>query len=135
MVEDKRRIMVVDDDITNLNACVYTLMDHYDIIPANSAVKMFKLLTKVRPELIFLDVEMPELNGFEAIKTLKEDVNLAGIPVVFMTATSDPDRERQGIELGAMDFITKPISRSLILKRLANYLELVDLRQGQEKAS
>jgi putative two-component system response regulator len=126
MEENKRRIMVVDDDITNLNACVYSLMEFYDIVPANSADKMFKLLAKVRPEIIILDIEMPIVNGFEAIKKLKEDKDLANIPVIFMTATTDPDREATGIELGAMDFIVKPISRALILRRLENYLKIVD---------
>jgi putative two-component system response regulator len=123
--------MIVDDDITNLNALVYTLMDDYDIMPATSAEKMFKLLSKVKPELIFLDVEMPVTNGFVALKRLKENSELANIPVVFMTATSDPEREALGVGLGAMDFIAKPVSRSLMLKRLENYLEIVDFRANK----
>ncbi|MDR2301274.1 MAG: response regulator [Deltaproteobacteria bacterium] len=128
MEDDKRRIMVVDDDITNLNACVFSLMEFYDIIPASSADKMFKLLAKVKPELIILDIEMPEKDGFEAMRELKRNGDLANIPVIFMTATMDPEWETNGVELGALDFIYKPLSRALTLRRLKNYFELIDFR-------
>jgi putative two-component system response regulator len=131
MNDDKRRIMVVDDDITNLNVCVLSLMDDYDVMPATSVEKMFKLLSKVRPEIILLDVEMPGVDGFEAIRRLKEDPVLAGIPVVFVTATADPEKEVEGIKLGAVDFITKPYSRALLMKRVSNHLELEDHRRGR----
>jgi putative two-component system response regulator len=122
--------MVVDDNVTNLNACVYSLMDDFDVIPATSAEKMFKLLAKIRPDLILLDIEMPQVNGLEAMRRLKSDQGLSSIPVVFLTATAESESEVTGLELGALDYITKPFSRTLLLRRLGNYLELTEYRLG-----
>jgi putative two-component system response regulator len=128
MTAEKKLIMVVDDNLTNLNACIYALMDNYNVVPATSAEKMFKLLGKVKPDLILLDVEMPEVDGYEALKRLKADPKTAEIPVIFVTALLDPEEAAEGLELGALDYVVKPFSRHLLLKRLENYLELLERR-------
>ncbi|MDR1297308.1 MAG: response regulator [Deltaproteobacteria bacterium] len=129
MEAPKKRVMVVDDNITNLNACIFALMDQFDVIPATSAEKMFKLLTRVRPDLILLDVEMPGTGGYEALRALRENGGYSDIQVIFLTATNDARMTDEGLEMGALDYIFKPFSRRLLIRRLENYLELLDYRR------
>jgi class 3 adenylate cyclase/glutaredoxin len=83
---------------------------------------MFALLEKHHPDLILLDIEMPEMNGYEAIKILKEKDETRDIPVIFLTGKSETDDELDGLTLGAVDYITKPFVPSLLLKRIAVHL-------------
>lgn len=118
--------MLVDDNLTNLNVGKNALLEHYDILPATSAEKMFKLLGRVTPDLILLDVEMPEMGGYEAIKILKSNPETAFIPVIFLTAMIDQESELAGLSLGAVDYITKPFVQTLLLKRIELHLQLED---------
>jgi len=111
-------IIVVDDDITNLTAAKSTLSQKYNVITAPSGEKLFLLLEKVTPELILLDVEMPGLNGYSVMEMLKNKEKTAHIPVIFLTAKIDPESELRGLNLGAVDYITKPFSRELLVKRV-----------------
>jgi putative two-component system response regulator len=122
----KRKIMLVDDNLTNLNVGKNALLDHYDVLPATSAEKMFKLLGRVTPDLILLDVEMPDMGGYEAIKILKNNLATAFIPVIFLTAMNDQESELAGLSLGAVDYITKPFVQTLLLKRIELHLQLED---------
>ncbi len=120
----QRTIFVVDDNDTNLVSIAEALEQHYRIITIPSAMKLFSLLDKLTPSLILLDVEMPGIDGYEAIKRLKENPAHADIPVIFLTGFNDSDSEARGIELGAADFITKPFSKTVLLNRLENHLNL-----------
>jgi putative two-component system response regulator len=111
-------VIVVDDDITCLAVAKNNLAEKYDVFTAPSGQKLFLLLEKVTPALILLDIEMPDVNGFEVIRTLKNAVKTASIPVIFLTGKIDPESEVKGLNLGAVDYITKPFSRELILKRV-----------------
>ncbi|MDR1395240.1 MAG: response regulator [Deltaproteobacteria bacterium] len=122
----KRKIMLVDDNLTNLNVGKNALLEHYDVLPATSAEKMFKLLGRVTPDLILLDVEMPVMGGYEAIKILKSKMETAFIPVIFLTAMNDQESELAGLSLGAVDYITKPFVQPLLLKRIELHLQLED---------
>ena len=118
-MESKREIViVVDDDITNLTVTKNNLTDKYDVFTVPSGEKLFRLLEKVRPALILLDIEMPEMDGYEVIKILKSVERTACIPVVFLTGKHDPESEVKGLDLGAVDYIMKPFSRELLLKRV-----------------
>jgi putative two-component system response regulator len=88
---------------------------------------MFSLLRKKRPDLILLDIEMPEMNGFEAMKQLKASDIHTEIPVIFLTGRTDIVSEAYGIELGAVDFITKPFSEPVLLNRIKNHLNIDEL--------
>jgi len=88
---------------------------------------MFKALTKFTPDMILLDIEMPEMNGFEAIRELKENENYADIPVIFLTGLSDAGSEALGIELGAVDFIMKPFTEPVLLNRIRKHLDIDEL--------
>ena len=114
-------VFVVDDNGTNLLAAEEVLEDHYRVITFSSAAKMFVVLGKVTPDLILLDIEMPEMDGFEAISQLKSNDLHSKIPVVFMTATDDAANKERGAGLGAVGFIIKPFSGQALLDCVENY--------------
>ena len=129
----KREIVfIVDDNITNLIVSKNNLADKYDVFTAPSGKKLFQLLEKVTPELILLDIEMPEMDGYEVIKVLKSAERTAHIPVIFLTAKNDPDSEVKGLDLGAVDYIMKPFSRELLLKRVEIHI-LIEAQKKQLK--
>ena len=123
----RKIIFVVDDSSTNLAAAENALESQYLVIPLSSADKMFAALAKIRPDLILLDIDMPEMDGFETIKRLKSSDLHSGIPVIFLTALSETNTEAKGIELGAVDFIVKPFSIPVLLNRVKNHLHIDEL--------
>ena len=118
-------IILVEDNLTNLTMGKNMLKTFYQVIPAVSAQVLFETLEEVIPDLILLDIEMPEMSGYEAIQLLKKDARFADIPVIFLTAKDDAGSELEGLDLGAVDYITKPFSAPLLLKRIARELQVV----------
>jgi putative two-component system response regulator len=114
--------MLVDDNIANLKIGKNALVDIYDVYTAPSAAKMFELLERNVPVLILLDINMPEMDGYEAIRLLKEKDRTKDIPVIFLTGKDDPDSEFEGLSLGAIDYIAKPFSPPLLRKRIEVHL-------------
>jgi putative two-component system response regulator len=98
-----------------------------------SAAKMFNLLEKIKPDLILLDIEMPEMNGFVALEKLMLNKQTAGIPVIFLTAQTDAAIEARGFEMGAVDFVTKPFSEPVLQNRIASHLHIADLIKERTK--
>jgi putative two-component system response regulator len=96
MENQRKKIVLVDDNITILTMGNYILNAKYDIFTVPSGEKLFRLLEKVFPDLILLDIEMPEMSGYEVIKKLKADKRIAGIPVIFLTAKNDMGSELEG---------------------------------------
>ncbi|GHU44823.1 two-component system response regulator [Spirochaetia bacterium] len=125
METEKKIIMMVDDNVTNLTMGKNILKDTYNVFPVNSAAMLFELVGKVSPDLILLDIEMPDMDGFAAIKKLKAENATCDIPVIFLTSRNDSASELNGLSLGAADFISKPFSPPLLLKRIENYLLLI----------
>ena len=122
MSDIRNKIILVDDIKANLDQGRNILKAFYEVYPASSAAKLFSYLEKVIPDLILLDIEMPEMNGYEAIKVLKADERYADIPVIFLTAKSDEISEREGFDLGAADYVAKPFSAPRLFKRIENQL-------------
>ncbi|MDR0562142.1 MAG: response regulator [Spirochaetaceae bacterium] len=122
MSADRKKIMLVDDDITNLTVGKNALIEKYDVFTIPSGEKLFKMLDKVIPDMILLDVDMPGMNGYDVISALKKRENAANIPVIFLTAQNDDGSELRGLSLGAIDYITKPFSPLLLLKRIEVHL-------------
>jgi putative two-component system response regulator len=118
MEEDRKKVILVDDNPINLKLARNTLMGQYDVFTVPSAEKLFQLLEKTVPDIILLDVMMPEMNGYEAIKVLKDNPGTADIPVIFLTSKSDASSELEGFLYGAVDYISKPIAPQLLLKRV-----------------
>ena len=125
----QKTIFVVDDSSTNLAAAENVLENQYLVIPLSSASKMFSAMEKIKPDLILLDIDMPEMDGLEAIKRLKASDSSSEIPVIFLTAMSEPATEARGIELGAVDFIVKPFSEPVLMNRVKNHLHIDELIQ------
>jgi putative two-component system response regulator len=124
-----KTIFAVDDSDTNLEMVQEALENHYRVMPMASAAKMFAFLEKIRPDLILLDIEMPEINGIEALRRLKANHLYADIPVVFLTGRFEADVEAYGFQLGAIDFITKPFSAPVLLNRIKTHLDIDELIQ------
>ena len=119
-----KKIIIVDDNAANLSVGRNLLKPYYEVFPAPSAEKLFSILKKFVPDLILLDVNMPEMNGYEAIAILKSDKRYMDIPVIFLTAKNDEESEMEGFDLGAADYVTKPFSGPLLLRRITNQLLL-----------
>jgi len=126
-------IFIVDDNETNLTMAEEVLMAQYRVVALSSAPKMFKALEKFKPDLILLDVEMPDMSGFEAMSKLKENELYANIPVIFLTGLSDANSEAYGIELGAVDFIMKPFTEPVLMNRIKKHLDIDDLVRERTK--
>jgi two-component system, sensor histidine kinase and response regulator len=120
MSVEQKKIIVVDDMPDNLSALRNTLKDLYEVYPCPSASKMFDVLGHVHPDLILLDVKMPDMDGYDAIKKLK--ILYDDIPVIFLTYMSDAQSEIEGLELGAIDYIRKPFVVPLLLQRIKTHL-------------
>jgi len=110
-----KTIFIVDDSDTNLAMAEEALEDHFRIMTLPSAGKMFTMLEKLTPDLILLDIEMPIMNGFQALERLKAASSWAGIPVIFLTGTINANIQEQSSKLGAAGIITKPFSQSALL--------------------
>ncbi|MCL2617723.1 MAG: response regulator [Defluviitaleaceae bacterium] len=128
MTKDQRKVIfVVDDSDTNLSTAEAVLEDSYDVMTMSSAARMFTLLEKIQPHLILLDIEMPQMNGFEAMGSIKENPRYSDIPVIFLTSLSDTASEVKGFELGVVDFITKPFSTPVLLNRVKMHMNVDQL--------
>ena len=117
-----KTIFIVDDNDTNLMAAKTALDGVYKAFALPSAARMFKLAEKIMPDLILLDIDMPEMDGFEAIQVLKSDNNLKSIPVIFLTAKDDEAMEIRGLEMGALDFVKKPFSAPVLIERIEKHI-------------
>ncbi|MCL2767066.1 MAG: response regulator [Peptococcaceae bacterium] len=128
-----RKIITVDDNLTNLAALKNILKPVYEVFPVSSAAKMFDILERVRPDLILLDVEMPEINGYDAARLLKNNHAFKDIPIIFVTALSSEQNELEGLELGAVDYIYKPFVAQLLLRRIETHMSLAEHKMELQK--
>jgi putative two-component system response regulator len=126
METQRKLIVMVDDDISNLKIGRNALVESFDVYTVPSAEKLFELLRRYTPQLILLDIDMPEVDGYQAIQILKSRPETRDIPVIFLTGKSDPDSELRGLELGAIDYISKPIVAKLLNKRVELHLRLFE---------
>jgi len=122
MERETKTVFLVDDTSTNLAVGRDALEEIYDVYTFNSGPRVLKVLEKNTPDLILLDIEMPEMNGYEVMKHIRSNPETAQIPVIFLTSRSDGESELEGLSLGAIDYIFKPFSPVLLLKRIENHL-------------
>jgi putative two-component system response regulator len=128
---EKPTILVVDDTPENIEILAGTLKSDYKIKVANNGKTALKIAQKMpMPDLILLDVMMPEMDGYEVCERLKSQPNTAQIPVIFVTAKISPEDEIHGLQVGAVDYITKPINPKIALQRVATHLALNDVKRG-----
>ena len=117
-----KTIYVIDDSDTNLAMAEEALENDFRVMTLPSAAKMFTLLQKITPDLILLDIEMPEMNGYEALERLKANALWSAIPVIFLTGTRDASIEEKSSKLGAVGIVTKPFSPEILLKQVNLYI-------------
>ncbi len=121
----KPTILVVDDTPDNLLLMSSLLKDDYQVKIVNSGEKALKIAASdTPPDLILLDIMMPEMDGYEVCQRLKHDPKTENIPVIFLTAKAALEDETKGLEMGAVDYITKPVSPPIVLARVKNHLAL-----------
>ncbi|MCL1814280.1 MAG: response regulator [Treponema sp.] len=118
----KKLIILVDDNPANLRIGKNVLSEKYTVATAPSAAKLFKLLENNDPVLILLDIDMPEMDGYDAIQVLKANQGTKNIPVIFLTGMTDSLNEEKGRALGAVDYITKPFEPKLLMACIEKYL-------------
>ena len=133
MGEERKTIFLVDDNASNLSMGRDVLSGTYNAYTFNSGQTLFKALDKKKPDLILLDVEMPEMNGYEVIERLKSDKSTVDIPVIFLTAHESVEAEIRGFSLGAADYITKPFSAPRLLKRIEKHLDFIAMRNAEQQ--
>ena len=114
----KKSILLVDDSTTNLTLVNALLSNTYTLYTAIDGARMFKLLQNIRPDLILLDIEMPEMDGYEVLKRLKSDAGIADIPVVFLTAHDIGENGPHSLPAGAVGYIAKPFSEQHLLNSI-----------------
>jgi putative two-component system response regulator len=114
----RKKIILVDDTLVNLKIGAKVLGDDYDVFTVPSAEKLFKMLEKIIPDLILLDIDMPVMDGYETLKFLKAGERTRGIPVIFLSSNRGPLYESRGLDIGAVDYLTKPYSPQLLKRRV-----------------
>lgn len=125
-----KHILIVDDNKTNLVSAKNALADNYKVTAVTSGEQALKFLDKNVPDLILLDINMPEMDGFEVLERIKNIPECNHLPVIFLTADNDSETESRCLESGAQDFIVKPFVPAVMLSRIGRILELEELRKG-----
>jgi putative two-component system response regulator len=118
-----KRILIVDDNLLTLKQLEAHLSQRYEVILAKSGKVALEICKTIVPDLILLDVKMPEMDGFETLKAFQKNPGLEFVPVLFLTGVNDTMTEIKCLELGAMDFITKPANKSILLHRIELHLQ------------
>ncbi len=121
----KNTVLIVDDEPINLSVLTHILINQYQVRAANSGQRALEVaVTDPKPDIILLDIMMPEMDGYEVVSKLKENPQTSDIPVIFVTAMDDVTDEELGFELGAVDYIAKPIRPAILLARVKAHLTL-----------
>ena len=130
---NKRIILMVDDVELNHKIAREVLEDTYDLFEAHSAAEGFDILEKIVPDLILLDIVMPDMDGFEMLKLIKRNNRLKKVPVIFLTADSSPEVEVEGFNCGIADYITKPFVPTVMKKRIETQIALAEYEHTLEE--
>ena len=128
-----KQILVVDDNLSILKQISAHLAGEYEVSLAKSGLLALQICMREKPDLILLDIEMPDMDGFDVIARLKQNPYLDRIPVIFLTASHDAATEVKALESGARDFITKPAERSILLHRIELHLRLTSYQAQTEQ--
>ncbi len=132
MDEQKAKILVVDDEANNRKLIQHILKDKYRLFFAVNGKEALNVCTHVMPDMILLDIMMPEMDGFEACRHFKNDPKTSDIPLIFITAMNDVKDEAEGFKLGGVDYITKPIVKATLLARINTHLTISRQKQKLE---
>jgi PleD family two-component response regulator len=128
-----KRILIVDDEKINIMALARFLKPEYEIIVATDGVSAVETAKKHEPDIILLDILMPEMTGFEVLIQLKNAGETMNIPVIFITGLSNAADEEKGLLLGAVDYITKPFNQNIVKARISTHIKMTDYIRTIEK--
>jgi len=135
MSEKKHTLLIIDDIIDNLMLLGEAMSPEYKIKVATSGTQGLELaVQEPLPDLILLDIMMPGMDGYEVCRRLKEDGRTRQIPVIFLSALDKESDELQGLDAGAVDFITKPFKLEIVRARIGTQIELLRMRQQLQEA-
>ena len=126
-----KKLLIVDDEPTSIRVLAETLPPYYQLFSATSGQEALKLAARIQPDLILLDIRMPDMDGYELFRAMQADQFLRTIPIIFVTALTGEEDESIGLALGAVDYITKPFRPAIVRQRISNYLELKQRRDEQ----
>jgi len=132
-MKNTHRILIVDDIPSNIKILADLLQEEYKISVATNGPDALELVQKEAPDIILLDIMMPGMDGYEVCQQLKVNERSKNIPVIFVTAKTEIEDEQHGLELGAVDYITKPISPPIVLARVRNHIALKEARDHLEE--
>jgi len=125
MQKDRKTILIVDDASENIDVLRGILKDQYKIKASNNGARALDIAFATQPpDLILLDVMMPDMDGYEVCQRLKDDPRTARIPIIFVTAMTDTADEVKGLELGAVDYLTKPVNPPIVRARVKTHITL-----------
>ncbi|HZF70425.1 HD-GYP domain-containing protein [Sulfuricurvum sp.] len=134
MAIKKDKILIVDDLPENLMMLMNILKEDYSVIAATNGAKAIELATlDPKPDIILLDIMMPDMDGYEVCRYLQKDIQTRDIPIIFITAKTEADDEAKGLDLGAVDYIGKPVVPAIVRARVRNHLELKRHRNHLEE--
>ena len=132
-MDNTKTILVVDDSKANLTLAKQALDEYYQVSLVTSGQMALRFLEKRVPDLILLDINMPEMDGLETLRQIRANHEYQDVPVIFLTAKTDPETEVECLKLGAADFIGKPFVPQVMRSRIARTLELEEFRRLAEK--
>ncbi|WP_374671040.1 two-component system response regulator [Acidovorax temperans] len=130
--DQRPRLLLVDDEPTNLQVLRHVLQADYRLLFATDGARALQVAREQQPQLILLDIMMPGMDGYAVCRALKADPATAGIPVIFVTALNDSQDETAGFDVGAVDYITKPVSPPVVRARVRTHLSLVRMEELRE---
>jgi len=116
-------ILIVDDENMNILALTHILRPEYTIYAAKNGQSAIRIAKKQLPDIILLDILMPEMNGYEILSMLKSDEETWKIPVIFVTGLISPEDEKKGLEMGAADYISKPFNAGIVREKIRNQIQ------------
>jgi signal transduction histidine kinase/HPt (histidine-containing phosphotransfer) domain-containing protein len=131
----KNSILIVDDDAANLMQLIHILQPEYTVFTAKNGSAALEIAAKSVPDLILLDIVMPEMSGFEVLSELKKSDKTNEIPVIFITGINDSDNESEGLSLGAVDYIRKPFYDMVVKLRVRHQIQIINLKQNLESVA
>jgi signal transduction histidine kinase/HPt (histidine-containing phosphotransfer) domain-containing protein len=131
----KNSVLIVDDDTANLMQLIHILQPEYTVFTARNGSAALEIALKSLPDLILLDIVMPEMSGFEVLSELRKSEKTNKIPVIFITGMNDNDNESEGLSLGAVDYIRKPFYDMVVKLRVRHQIQIINLKQNLESVA
>ena len=129
------RVLIIDDEISNIQVLHQILGDDYEILVATNGARALELVAEQSPDLILLDIMMPDMDGYEVCRRIKADQATAEIPLIFITVISEAADEAKGLSLGAVDYLTKPLEPMVVQARVSTHLQLAYQRRQLEQTN